>query len=93
MIHSRPGFAPRKSDVAPAKLNKDMIPALHRAKDKADVSTLKQIELPRTAREIAADALHEQIVREAQIAAQRAGPEILVNPAPTEPPVVNEIGK
>lgn len=30
MIHSRPGFASRKSDQVPAKLNQDMIPALHR---------------------------------------------------------------
>lgn len=93
MIHSRPGFAPRKSDAAPAKLNDDMIPALHRKRKEKNATPLKQIELPKSAREAAADALHEQMVREAQIAAERAGPEILVNPSPSEPPVVNEPGK
>ena len=31
MKHSRPGFATRTSDVAPAKLNDDMVPAINRA--------------------------------------------------------------
>jgi hypothetical protein len=90
MLHSRPGFAPRRSDKAPSKLNPDMVPAIHR-KVLGVPTPLRQIE--RTAREIAADILHEQMVAEALIAAQRQGPEILVNPLPSEPPTVLEPGK
>jgi hypothetical protein len=90
MIHSRPGFATRTKDSAVAKLNNDMIPALHRKAPSND-SPLKHLE--KTAREIAADILHEQMTADALIAAQRSGPELLVNPAPSETPQVNEPGK
>lgn len=96
MFHSRPGFAPRRSDSAPAKLNDDMIPALHRVHKQAARSPVKEgggVDLPKTARELAADAIHEQMVREAQAAAERAGPDILVNPAPSAPPIVLEPGQ
>jgi hypothetical protein len=90
MIHSRPGFASRRSDTAPAKLNQDMIPALHR-KQKPESTTLRQIE--KTPREIAADLAYAQNLAEARAAAERAGPEILVNPLASDPPVVKEPGK
>ena len=41
MIHSRPGYAPRHTDTVPARLNDDMIPAIHRKPLKED-SNLKQ---------------------------------------------------
>jgi hypothetical protein len=88
MIHSRPGFASRKSDTAPAKLNQDMVPALHRKPKVEEPTPLKQ-----TAREVAADLLHEQMVKEAQAIAQRAGPEILVNPHASATPKTLEPGK
>jgi hypothetical protein len=90
MIHSRPGFATRTKDSAVAKLNDDMIPALHR-KARPNESPLKHLE--KTAREIAADILHEQMTADALAAAERSGPELLVNPAPSATPLVNEPGK
>jgi hypothetical protein len=94
MIHSRPGFASRSSDAAPAKLNDDMVPALHR--DKKETSTpLKQSLQSR------ADQAFEKLkadrealaLAEAQAIASKLGPELLINPAPTEPPRVLEPGK
>jgi len=67
-----------------------MKPALYRKAPK-DSTTLRQIE--KTPREIAADILHAQILADAQAAAERQGPELLVNPAPTDPPMVLEPGK
>jgi hypothetical protein len=84
MIHSRPGFASvvtrdehKVRSPAPAQLNADMIPALHR----------KQVQTasPLDARTAAAVAKLE--------AEKVASPEILVNPAPSAPPVVLEPGK
>ncbi len=73
MIHSRPGFASRKSDQAPAKLQPDMIPALHRKPRNAKPTTLEEhLEAHKAAHQI---------------------PTVIVNPAPSEPPVVNEPNK
>ena len=41
MIHSRPGFAQRSTDDTVAKLNDDMIPAIHRDAPK-ETTPLKQ---------------------------------------------------
>lgn len=78
MIHSRPGYAPRRSDSTPAKLNDDMKPALMRK----ELSTASTLDL-----KIAA-AMAKQAEK-----IKYAGPEVLVNPAPTEPPQVLEPGK
>ena len=81
MKHSRPGFAARYNDHVPAKLNDDMIPAIHRKPLIVD-STLKEGTLE--ARTAAAMA---------KLAKEHPAPNILVNPNPTEPPKVLEPGK
>lgn len=94
MIHSRPGYAPRTSDEAPAKLNDDMIPAINRGA-KEDKTPLKSglqskadyaYDKLRKARDTAALA-------EAQAIAAKVGPDILVNPSPVQPPKILEPGK
>lgn len=84
MIHSRPGFAPRKSDAAPAKLNDDMIPALHRASPKASspLKTGPSLEAMLNAR-----------TEEHRATKVHATPELLINPTPSATPLVNEPGK
>jgi hypothetical protein len=94
MIHSRPGFAPRRSDEAVAQLNDDMVPAIHRGAPKESTS-LKQSLQSR------AEVAHEKLKRaqdalnlaQAQAAAAKVGPDLLINPAPTEPPAILEPGK
>lgn len=93
MIHSRPGFSTRRTDDAVAKLNDDMIPAIHRAAPK-ESTPLKQSLQAR------ADQAHEKLIakralEDAQAAAARAasGPELLINPHPSAAPVVLEPGK
>jgi hypothetical protein len=84
MIHSRPGYAPRTSDEVPAKLNADMIPAIHRRK-LTEASPLKQPS------EALLDARTEAAM--ARLAKEHPAPEILVNPHPSDPPQVLEPGK
>jgi hypothetical protein len=94
VIHSRPGFAPRAVDDAVATLNADMIPAINRAA-RETTTPLKQ------GLQSKADYAFEKLrakkealaLAEAQAIAAKVGPELLVNPAPTEPPKVNEPGK
>jgi hypothetical protein len=81
MKHSRPGFATRYNDHAPAKLNDDMIPAIHR-KPLTSGSTLKEGALD--ARTAAAMV---------KLAKEHPAPNILVNPTPSNPPKVLEPGK
>jgi hypothetical protein len=83
MIHSRPGFAPRRSDAAPAKLNDDMIPALHRGTPR-ESTTLKQNLQSK------ADAAMAKLAKNHPVP---AAPELLVNPAPSATPKVLEPGK
>jgi hypothetical protein len=93
MIHSRPGFATRTTDEAPAKLNADMIPAINRAHKETD-TPLKQSLQSR------ADIAHKKLQDAAAALAQaqalsdaaKVGPELLINPAPSAPPKVNEPG-
>jgi hypothetical protein len=80
MIHSRPGFAPRTSDKTPAKLNADMIPALHKNRI-IDTSSPLKVNLPETSPEQLGLAL-------ARAAAARIGPEIITNPSPSAPPIL-----
>jgi hypothetical protein len=84
MIHSRPGFAPRKSDAAPAKLNQDMVPAINRTGPKASplVNASPSFEQMLNAR-----------AEEHRSAKLHAAPELLVNPTPSATPKVNEPGK
>ncbi len=94
MLHSRPGFAQRRSDDTVAKLNDDMIPALHRSAPKTSTPLKHSLQAR-------ADAAHEKMkvaqdalnLAQAQAAAAKVGPDLLINPAPTDPPHVNEIGK
>jgi hypothetical protein len=83
MIHSRPGFAPRHSDKVPAKLNADMVPAIHR-KPLTENTNLKNGAPSLDARGAAA---MEKLAREHPV------PEILVNPTPSDPPKILEPGK
>ena len=92
MIYSRPGYKLMHGEnPQPAKLNEDMIPAINRkspeelAKDppKLDLSHRK-LKKPAPVADIPADVLK---------AAERAGPDILVNPAPSPTPRVLEPGK
>jgi len=85
MKHSRPGFAPRTDDQTPAKLNADMVPALHR-KPLQESATLRQEHDPEALNARTAEAF-------ANLAKQFPAPEIIVNPTPSEPPQVLEPGK
>jgi hypothetical protein len=87
MLHSRPGFAPRHSDQVPAKLNDDMVPAIHR-KPLVDSSNLRQ---PKEHSEALLDARTEEAM--AKLAREHPPAEVLVNPNPTEPPKILEPGK
>lgn len=93
MIHSRPGFAPRKTDDQVAKLNEDMIPALHRTA-KTETMPLKQ-SLQSKADEAHAKLIAKRALEDAQAAAARAaaGTELILNHAPSAPPAVLEPGK
>ena len=94
MIHSRPGFAQRSTDDTVAKLNDDMIPAIHRDAPK-ETTPLKQSLQAR------AEVAHEKLKRaqdalnlaQAQAAAAKVGPDLLINPSPTAPPAILEPGK
>jgi hypothetical protein len=96
MIHSRPGFAPRTSDDAPAKLNADMVPAIHRKREPGAPPVISHLNL-----DARAEAAHRKLqaakeavaLAEAQTAAAKIGPDLLVNPAPTEAPAILEPGK
>jgi hypothetical protein len=77
VIHSRPGFAPRSTDKTPAKLNDDMVPALHRKRPKE--TNLGPI----------LDARAEM----ANLAKKHPAPDLLVNTTPSEPPHVLTPGK
>lgn len=84
MIHSRPGFAPRKNDSAPAKLNDDMIPAINRNAPKE--STTLKTNGPSLEQMLEAHK-HEHAQTKS------TAPQLLVNPAPSTTPKVNEPGK
>lgn len=92
MIHSRPGYAPRISDQQIAKLNEDMIPAINRksaeekakeAPPKLDLSHRK-LKNPPPPAAVPADILK---------AAERAGPELILNSEPSATPQVLQPGK
>jgi hypothetical protein len=83
MLHSRPGFKPRKSDAAPAKLQDDMVPAIHRGA--APKKEPHPISLE--ARLAAHKADHQHA------GTDHTPPQVLVNPAPSATPQVNEPGK
>ena len=96
MIHSRPGYAPRTSDDVPAKLNADMVPAIHRKREPSAPPVISNLNL-----DARAEAAHKKLMAareavalaEAQAANAKIGPDLLVNPAPTEAPAVLEPGK
>jgi hypothetical protein len=95
MIHSRPGFAPRTSDEAPAALNQDMIPAINRPKKGDETTPIKHNLDART------EAAYAKLKRaqaaiveaEAQVAMAKVGPDLLVNPEPSAAPKILEPGK
>lgn len=94
MIHSRPGYAPRKVDDEVAALNADMIPALHRGA-KPTSSPLKTNLDDRTlaAHAKMLDAQMALAKAQAEAEAAKIGPEVLVNPMPSPAPLVLEPGK
>jgi hypothetical protein len=83
MKHSRPGFATRSSDAAPAKLNADMIPAINRNAPKESTPLRETLQAR-------AEAAMAKLAKNHPVP---AAPEILVNPAPSATPHVNEPGK
>jgi hypothetical protein len=85
MKHSRPGFSTRTNDQVPAKLNADMIPAIHR-KPLVEGSTLRQ-----EPQEHKLDERTEAAMK--KLALEHPPAEILVNPTPSEPPKILEPGK
>jgi hypothetical protein len=84
MKHSRPGYAPRSSEETPAKLNADMIPAIHR-KQQPQTSTLKQPS------EELLNARAEAAM--GKLAKEHPPVELIVNPTPSVAPQVLEPGK
>jgi len=77
----------------PAKLNKDMIPAINRTAKETDTPLITNLQAK-------TDAAHAKLIaaralEDAQAAAERlrAGPDILVNPTPSPVPRINEPGK
>lgn len=94
MIHSRPGFAPRRSDETVAKLNEDMIPAINRSRAETKSPVRENLQSK-------AEAQWEKLRKQqdatnlalAQAAAAKVGPDLLVNPAPSPAPKVLEPGK
>ena len=94
MIHSRPGFAPRTTDDEVGILNPDMIPAINRAEREA-TTPLKQTLQSKAEYAFAKLKAKQEAaaIAEAQAVAAKVGPDLLINPAPTEPPHVNEPGK
>lgn len=87
MIHHRPGFASRTSDAAPAKLNEDMIPALHKNRIAAEQkSTLLNINLPELSEDQVAKAV--AFSEAAKALAAKHGPELLINPNPSATPII-----
>jgi hypothetical protein len=94
MIHSRPGFAPRRSDEAVAKLNTDMIPAINRTTPQASTPLKEGLQ---SKAEVQWEKLKKQQeatnLALAKAAAAKVGPDLLINPAPSAPPKVLEAGK
>jgi hypothetical protein len=88
VIHTRAGYAPRKSDDEVAKLNDDMIPAIVRRMAGTD-STLK--ESPEALDAKLLDARAEAAM--AKLAKEHPPAQILVNPVPSDPPKILEPGK
>ena len=84
MKHSRPGFATRTTDDAPAKLNEDMIPALHKQTAKSAAEKTPSAPAVLQAR---AEEMHARMVVEAQLLAARGG-DVLVNPNPSATPIL-----
>jgi hypothetical protein len=95
MIHSRPGFAPRNSEETVARLNDDMVPAIHRGKKKEETTPLQKT--LQTRADEAFERLRRQQVAAAQAEAMaiaaKVGPDLLVNPTPSAAPLVLEPGK
>jgi predicted trehalose synthase len=94
MIHSRPGYQTRvthegKKAPPPAKIQPDMQPAImkHTTATGATKSPLAQSEQPSLPVErMQAEA--EAAFKRMQEKARMAGPELLVNPAPSATPVM-----
>lgn len=95
MIHSRPGFAPRTDDSKPAALNSDMIPAINRPKLGEEKTPAKHNLDARTAAAYKKlqDAQEAVALATMQADLAKVGPDLLVNPNPTEAPRVLEPGK
>jgi len=98
MRHSRPGFQTRvtqegtRHEARPSRVTADMQPAIMRHTTATPApSTLHQNEqpgLPVDRMQAQAEAALKRMQEAAAERARQAGPEILVNPAPSEPPVI-----
>lgn len=88
MIHSRPGYKPMHGEnPQPAKLNEDMIPAINRQPSETQVKEQN----PKL--DLSHRKLKTGIPADVLKAAERAGPELILNPAPSATPRVLEPGK
>lgn len=98
MIHSRPGFSPRitregtKHEARPSRVTADMQPAImkHTTATTAAKTPLKENEqpgLPVERMQAQAEAALKRMQDVAAERARQAGPEILVNPAPSATPI------
>lgn len=87
MIHSRPGYMPRKNDQQVAKLQPDMIPAINRAP--GDDATA----MPNLEEKLAARTAGKTFTPPADVLKAAQAAEIIPNPSPSAPPRVLAPGK
>lgn len=93
MIYSRPGYAPMHGEnPAPAKLNDDMIPAINR-KTPEQVAAEGPPKLDLSHRKLKKPMVPAGVPADVLKAAEHAGPEIIVNHAPSATPQVLAPGK
>ena len=95
MRHSRPGFQTRvtqegtRHEARPSRVTADMQPAIMRRTTATPApSTLHQNEQPGLPVERMQAQAEAALKRMQDVAAQQRGPEILVNPVRSEPPVI-----
>ena len=89
MMYSRPGYKPMIGEnPQPAKLNDDMIPAINRKPEEAKEQNPK-LDLSHRKLKAKPAAVPADVLK----AADRAGPELILNHAPSATPQVLEPGK
>jgi hypothetical protein len=92
MIYSRPGYKTMHGEnPRPAKLNDDMIPAINRkAAEESSHKEPQKLDLSHRKLKTPAPVVPPDVLKAAERA---AGPELILNPAPSATPQVLEPGK